>query len=68
MVIRCNFSIEGVLLLGFYNPHFLKLGIDCYNSANFVRRCESANTMVSFLWWIVGFYLVFLCLILHTYL
>ncbi|KAL8142085.1 hypothetical protein V2J09_015117 [Rumex salicifolius] len=26
--------------------------------ASFVRRCESANTMASFLWWIVGFYWV----------
>ncbi|XP_028785294.1 E3 ubiquitin protein ligase RIE1 [Neltuma alba] len=26
--------------------------------AGFVKRCESVNTMVSFLWWIVGFYWV----------
>ncbi|XAR63680.1 hypothetical protein NMG60_11023706 [Bertholletia excelsa] len=26
--------------------------------SNFTKRCESANTMASFLWWIVGFYWV----------
>ncbi|KAL3501984.1 hypothetical protein ACH5RR_036433 [Cinchona calisaya] len=28
------------------------------NRSSFVKRCESVNTMVSFLWWIVGFYWV----------
>ncbi|KAL2518716.1 zinc finger protein [Abeliophyllum distichum] len=28
------------------------------NSSSIAKRCESVNTMVSFLWWIVGFYWV----------
>jgi hypothetical protein len=27
-------------------------------SCSFAKRCESINTMVSFLWWIIGFYWV----------
>ncbi|CAI9785489.1 unnamed protein product [Fraxinus pennsylvanica] len=40
----------------FENEEDESIGIS--NNYSITKRCESANTMVSFLWWIVGFYWV----------